>query len=139
MKIRDVGTFSGVVFGKVLNRTRGQLVAGIKTKRALPFFPAGAFKGKMSRLVFPSVFQSPPPPPNGPPSLPLLSLTSRQHSHPPPPPAPLVPLLPLHPPHSQPLAFSPGRPVIDTYKLPGGGGIVCDPSLSSPARCRFVI
>lgn len=44
------------------------------------------------------------------------------------------PLTPL-----SPSRFSPGRLVIDTYKLPGGSGIVCDPSLSSPARRRFVI
>lgn len=49
----------------------------------------------------------------------------------------LPPSLLLIPP--TPSCFSPGRLVIDTYKLPGGSGIVCDPSLSSPARRRFVI
>lgn len=65
---------------------------------------------------------------------PLLSCLlqpASSYSSPLPPPSLFLPLSPSR--------FSPGRPVIDTYKLPGGSGIVCDPSLSSPARRRFVI
>lgn len=54
-------------------------------------------------------------------------------------PAPSLCTLSPSPPLLSPSCISPGSLVIDTYKLPGGGGIVCDPSLSSPARRRFVI